>query len=656
MAPLIPAAELRLSYPLYACDFDPQDANRLVVGGGGSTGRHGIGNKLTVLDVSRPDAIESVSEIELSRDEDSVTSLAVVGPRQPRNSTVVYAGVNGSEEDIAKGKNEHFRVFGIDQPSKNKPTPKITELSRSALFKTADGEDEAYQRIVRLSPPFAGLQQGQQQVGAIATGMTDKNAQIVIFDVPAAGNNATTPKARGHIQLPKEAVDMDIIQVGEGEWQLVYCDDYEMHTINVSQKSDHSTQPECVFTMPHDHSGGPRPSFRSIRYLTPTFVLAASNLPQAKGVVLQGFRLPKPEDRGKEGKEGKARLAVSTKLPKSVARATAMTVRNLAPPATPAQKQGDTQFVVAVAGMDSSVTLYTLEHQAVGDVSLIIKLHIVTTLKEVHQGPISGLAFSYFTPPTSSSSSPKSTQQPAALKLASIGSMANTCVVHTLPLKKVVEKNVNGGVAKPPKQARYVLALKSHGPGVTQMFSVMTVLALILALVVQIFCEVKGISGPVLGARRWTPVSWHEQYAYRPGGAKAYEEELRKQAQQQQAVVVEETVPVAQVETEEKQAEKIEDMLAEYLVGMQLGSEGQPVVLNVAEEQVKVEATDGEGVREAAAAAAGRKWEELPAEQKAAWKRKLKQAGHWGEEMGETIFKNILFGEIGAMVGHAVGG
>jgi hypothetical protein len=46
MAPLIPSAKATLSYPLYACDFDPLDANRLVVGGGGGAGRSGVGNKI----------------------------------------------------------------------------------------------------------------------------------------------------------------------------------------------------------------------------------------------------------------------------------------------------------------------------------------------------------------------------------------------------------------------------------------------------------------------------------------------------------------------------------------------------------------------------------------------------------------------------------
>jgi len=108
MAPAIPSAELRLSYPLYAVDFDPEDANRLLVGGGGGAARSGVGNKITVLDASHSDSLQVASEIELSRDEDSVNTLAV-GPHRG-GSVIFYTGINSAEEDLKKGKNEHFRV------------------------------------------------------------------------------------------------------------------------------------------------------------------------------------------------------------------------------------------------------------------------------------------------------------------------------------------------------------------------------------------------------------------------------------------------------------------------------------------------------------------------------------------------------------------
>lgn len=42
----IHTAHTTLDYPLYVCDFDPTDAGRLIVGGGGGASRTGVGNKL----------------------------------------------------------------------------------------------------------------------------------------------------------------------------------------------------------------------------------------------------------------------------------------------------------------------------------------------------------------------------------------------------------------------------------------------------------------------------------------------------------------------------------------------------------------------------------------------------------------------------------
>jgi ABC-type oligopeptide transport system ATPase subunit len=46
MAPKLLFAKKTLSYPLYAVDFDPKDSDTLVVGGGGGSGKSGVGNKI----------------------------------------------------------------------------------------------------------------------------------------------------------------------------------------------------------------------------------------------------------------------------------------------------------------------------------------------------------------------------------------------------------------------------------------------------------------------------------------------------------------------------------------------------------------------------------------------------------------------------------
>lgn len=47
MAPQIESAKITLTYPLYVCDWI--DENRLVVGGGGGSGRNGVGNKIVSI-------------------------------------------------------------------------------------------------------------------------------------------------------------------------------------------------------------------------------------------------------------------------------------------------------------------------------------------------------------------------------------------------------------------------------------------------------------------------------------------------------------------------------------------------------------------------------------------------------------------------------
>lgn len=46
MTPQIQTSEINLGYPLWACDFDPRDPTRLVVGGGGGIGGSGVANKI----------------------------------------------------------------------------------------------------------------------------------------------------------------------------------------------------------------------------------------------------------------------------------------------------------------------------------------------------------------------------------------------------------------------------------------------------------------------------------------------------------------------------------------------------------------------------------------------------------------------------------
>ncbi|KAH9906266.1 hypothetical protein F4778DRAFT_725181 [Xylariomycetidae sp. FL2044] len=468
MAKRIPTAKITLSYPLYDCAFDPADPNFLVVGGGGGP-RTGVGgNKISLLDTSDPDALSEVAEIKLSPNEDNVASLAV-GAR--RNRTLpVLAGVNSSPEDVKKGKNEHFRVLGINQPGKSAKSSgvEISEVARDALFVHRDLD--TYQKITRLSHPYEGL----PQFGAVATGLS-KEPQIALFDVPVAGGSRW--KSRGRLDIVNEAMDLDVVQTGPETYQLAYCDDYEIFTVEVTK--DGVSDPKCVYTITPEEGDTVKPAFKSLRYLTPDFLITVVNGPKSAGVMLHGFRLPSED-------QEKARISIQAKLPKSISKATRLAVRNLSPAASPDDKAGETQFVVAVADVGASISLFTLEHRTSHSVKLLAELAPFQVLKNVHSTYITGMSFSSFTPPKGSSK----TAAQLSVKLASVAygsTSGSTTVVHSIPLKKHLDQSSPPRKGGPPKPSRYVVALKSKGESPVAVLTLMTVVILLLAIIGQSF-------------------------------------------------------------------------------------------------------------------------------------------------------------------------
>ncbi|SPO01182.1 uncharacterized protein DNG_03929 [Cephalotrichum gorgonifer] len=497
--PDFPSSKLTLSYPLFACDFDPLDANRLLVGGGGGPGRSGVGNKITVLNTTSPSELTTSGELDLGRDEDSVSCLAVSQQKRGKATTLVYAGVNSSPADLMAGKNEHLRVLALESTKARStagtsvPAAVVTEVSRSALFAATDPEE--YQRLLRVGPPSAS----GTQLGIAASGL-GKDYQIALFEASAAAGVA--PKSRGRLELDRQADDVDVVQTGDETYQVAYCHAYELHVMDVGKGGVPTGEPRLIFATPTDHgTGAPKPVFRAIRYLTPTFLLAVSNLPGRKGAVLQAFRLS-----SKEGEE--TRLATSTRLPRNVAQATALAVRNLSPPATRGGKIARAQFVIAVAGHDSSISLYTLEQRDASGVDVLVDLLPVATLRDVHPLQITGLAFSNFAPPdkgAAAAAAGQFTARPQAVKLVSV-SMGNTVVVHVVPLKKFIDRSVPLRKNGPPRPVRYVVAAEGRRPSSKPLVVALTIIVLVLALAGQVVLEATGSGRPVLGVRRyWNP-------------------------------------------------------------------------------------------------------------------------------------------------------
>lgn len=606
MSPPFPRASVELDYPLYALDFDPEDARRLVVGGGGGAGRSGVGNKIvrvpfapsfpgvawprrarltpsgpqSVLEAAADDELRVAGELELSRDEDSVMSLAVGMRRAAKAAARIYAGVNSGPADLAKGSNRHLRALAVDGAAAR---VKVAEVSRTALFGGADAD--AYQRLLRVAGPL----------GAVASAMA-REPQIAVFDAPAAA----PPRLRGLLELPSDAEDLDLVQKGPDAFQLAYCHRHELQLVDIGDKN---AEPDLVFTMPEDH--GRRPVFRSIRYLSPDFLLAVANLPGRTGVLIQGFRLPTPG-------HDKARIAVTARIPRKVS-ATALAVANLSPPSPPWADAGATQFFVAVAGHDSSISLYTLEHRPSTVLNLLVDLWPLRTLLDVHGGGnITGLAFSRVV-------APKARARGPSIRLAST-SLQKTVAVHSIPLRRHVDgaaRGGRGGRKGPPRPARHVVAVASRRPSSRPVMTVLALMVLAMALVGQAVMEAYGRSAPVLFAP--APLSsWHG--ALGPSRAAG-------------------PPPPAGAN----------DVVARLVAA------GDPVVL------FEAAPDDGDagirvGAHDVASHGPARSWDELGADQKRVWRERLREAGAWTQGMGESVFKGILFGEIAGAIGRAMEG
>ena len=538
-------------------------------------------------------------------------SLAVGGRKG--KTTYAYAGVNASSAAIEKGKNEHLRVLGIEQSKTRSSTAsstgsrvaaaKVAEVSRTALF--TDTDTATYQRLLRVA---GGM-------GAAASAM-GKDPQLAVFET-----TGPTPKIRGVMELPLEAEDLDIIQVDENQYQVAFCYKYELHVVNIGKET---TSPALAFKMPEENSV--RPTFRALRYLTPNFIVAATNLPKRSGAVLQVIRLHKTP-----GEQGK--LAASAKIDRPIS-ATALAVTNLTPQTSPATSIGETQFVMAVAGSDSSISLFTAEHSTSVGIFLLTRLLPFHTITDAHGGGnVSALAFSTFV-------SPKTHLRPLFIKLAST-CLEKVVAVHHIPLERHVDKSPRNKKG-PPRAARYVVGMKPKEGKARAAIIGLTVSVLLLALVAQGMLEMYSQRKPILHVHKFLP-SWHGT--------------LRSAEHQP---------PVLMNEGRHREAD---EFIASLLGQGHTLAEGQRIVLReskpesadggeVADTTVVVEVqdtekppTDGD---DDATAVVTKSWGELSEAQKAEWRDKLTKAGQWTKSMGETVLKGIAFHELAGVVEHVI--
>lgn len=673
----------------------------------------------SVLDTSIQHDLRVAGELALRPDEDNVTTIAF--GQAEGTITTLYAGINSAPADVEKGENQHLRTFSIEEPlspsassttsssgssaatnatlsstttprcktstgavalasvaidsiSSLRP-PKVVEVARTRLFESRD--KDVYQRLLRLPPPPAF---STSLVGATASAFS-RNPEIALFETGiTTSGSAAAVRARGRVPLDRDAMDLDVIQGKNETYQLAHCYDHELFLFIVPKATKDrvpsffpgkSSGPKSVYSIPHDvFSGSPgpssRPSFRSIRFLTPGFILAVANLPQRRGVVLQGLQLPAKlceETEKIDDSAGMARLSISRRLPQSVAQATGLAVRNLNPHTTNSML-GNTQFIIAVAGHDASISLFTLDYNTTKAIRLkessektevLSNLLPFATLNSMHPTHITGLSFSVFLPSAalrSSDSHSLQNKSTPVIKLASV-SVGNSVVVHAIPLRKAIEpfqtKNIKNQVDGFSIEDRYIVAIppnKRQFPGHKLLASI---IALFIAFIIQSFLEARGlISTDITGTKRWVPELFDRPFPNLILNHNSHESShmtghlqgdllsrlsadmgnlginlAASQLQQEMKIIL-----TAEDITRSKRGEAVEEK-DEILPG---------VYWNVEIYNKEVHGP-------------GKEWNQLSISERKAWKEKLKESGYWIEDMGEAALKGVLFGKKGGMVG-----
>ncbi|GME29070.1 hypothetical protein GTA08_BOTSDO09174 [Neofusicoccum parvum] len=679
MAPTVSYTKITLPYPVYAADFDPYNRGYLVVGGGGGEGRSGVPNQITLLDVSSRASIEVAAEVDLTRDEDAVMTLANLASR---DGLITFAGINSSEKERVADQNKHLRSFKIDYPPRKKAAAqeggqgekkaekgRVAFLGKTQLFRPPEAaavKKENYQRVLRLSPAQR-RESGNKRIGAVATGLNPVS-ELVIFDATTAVPSDWDVIQRIHPKEGKEVNDVDICETSEGNFSVAYCTDHQVFVARVTYDFEKkkatsissAEDPIPAYTLPFPDvfkKGARRPTIKYLRYLTPHHILLCCNHAGRQGAELMILR-KLPDTPGE--------VILQKKLPGRMKAGGALDVCALsADPATGAQ-----QIVVAVAGHDISIELYTLEYS--GKTDTLSRFSSYTTLKDVHPIQMTKLAFAPFHSPWQSSSpdKPPKTPGPQYLRLAST-SLANTVVIDTFTLTPLAPKKHG---------SRYVL---KGGPSVLLDRS-LPVLVIGFCLLVTLFCLQQYLN--FMAARSGqepfiliaVPQGLQDYLAAVRGGQSLLPPGARRFLDS----AAESAAPAANVAKEKAEnayaeaARAAEDvvrkastlhlrtLLEAYAPGYLKRSEGGPdasdraVVIRAGPTEEDAEA--GELSTEVHGSWAGaqsadphaKTWEQLSEGQRAVWRQRLVRAGAWAVEEGERVLRGVLFSEYAGFVGR----
>ena len=637
-----------------------------------------------MIDTSRKHDISEVVDVDLSREEDSVTSLAV--SQSLDTSATVLAGINSSSADQQAGKNEHLRSFRLGYPPRRRGEENSADtadkqveeskggtvaLGKVALFSPSSApKKETYQRVLRLSP---AEKDNGARLGVVATGLAQEG-EVVIFD--ASKSSPSKEDILGRIRLGKgeEAADVDIIGDGEGGYHVAYCTDYEIYFYDIPADSKHTpSEPKFLHGTPHPDvfaSSNSRPKYRSLRFLTPSLILLLQNQPDRKGAELHVLEVKKSIPLGT--------VILRKRLHKSIKSATALATAVL-PPATNTQ---NVQNVIAIAGQDISITVLTMDHSPYRRPSTALEFRTHCILRSVHPLQMTALTISAFTLPSESPA-----PLPQYLKLASV-SMASTVIVHTFPLRPYPTPSRNSK-AKP----RYVLSVP--GAGETAQFGLSVLAAVLMvaltSVLLQAWTEIRGGTPEYLGAKGWLSQRVHD-YIARPymfendtistpatSSSMPNIEEVGSMLPSMNDMKdkvpdvedIHDRVPSMEEmrETVQDTAENIKDSIpttdeiqTKFGLRSLLSQHPRSSASNDPSRKAIIVRDTGTSLsadlhdHPSTIQKEAKRWEELNEHEQRGWKQRLVDAGEWAVEEGEAVLKGVFFGQIAGVVGEVVRG
>jgi glycyl-tRNA synthetase len=604
--------------------------------------------------------------LNLSRDEDSVTSLAAAPlAGDEAGSLVALAGINSSVEQQKKNNNQHLRAFRFevlqktiaedsgkakkDTKSEEEVIPgKAIALSQASLFRTKNGtgSSDTYQRVTRLSPWLKGKDGSEKhtRIGAVATGLAP-SGEIVFF---RATETPSEKDIIGRIQLGgnEEAEDLDFVSLehdlektddAHGQFLVAYTNGTDVMAGEISSSSRSNSSPDVrsVYTIPLPASGArtARPKIRALRFLSPKTLLLLQNAPNRGGSELVLIQLP-------SAKSSKSKILRRRKLPRTVKIGLGLDICQLG-----TNPQGQQQTVIAVSGSDNSIPLFTLEY---GPNRGYSNFRPYTTLRDVHPFSMTKLTFSTFIAPAHPVTPDVGPQN---IKLASV-SMGNTVVVHTFPLSPFPASS---------RTPRYVLVTPGPAEIWELVYSIIILLFSISAICLAMlaFSEIRGGTPPILGATEWLPDSIRgaiaREYVLPPRDKLTYFDTLLAPRGSDA------DIPVATIVPTDSQIESLREILDRVHRAGAAPADLEPV----APQSLSVIVRCGAGhnaeqsvIIETAAAASEeeklRAWKDLSASEQSVWKQRLVDAGRWTASEGESVLLGVLFGEACGGLGRAV--